>query len=80
MPVLAQEPQEPAHLQVMVSLRVRLMESQELGEQLEFLLEAVLSPHLHQQNPQQLGVQLGSLPEAVVFPESYHQELAHFRV
>ncbi len=54
--VLAQGPQEPAqkpgHLRVLERLRVRLMESPQLGELLGSLPEAVLFPHLHHQNPQ----------------------------
>ena len=55
--VLAQGPQEPAPLQVKEPaqkpghLRVRLMESPQLGELLESLPEAVLFPHLHRQKP-----------------------------
>jgi hypothetical protein len=49
--------QEPQHLRVlglvkgMELLRVRLMESPQLGELLESLPEAVLFPHLHRQKP-----------------------------
>ena len=56
----AQEP-EPEHLQVLglvkglECLRVRLMDSPQLGELLGFLPEAVLFPHLHHQNPQELA-------------------------
>ena len=54
--MLAQGPQEPAqkpgHLRVLERLRVRLMESPQLGELLGSLPEAVLFPHLHHQNPQ----------------------------
>ena len=49
---LSQEPQEPVPRRGLESLRVRSMESPELGELLESLPEAVLFPHLHHQNPQ----------------------------
>ena len=48
----AQGPQELTHLRVLERLRVRLMESPQLGELLGSLPEAVLFPHLHHQNPQ----------------------------
>ncbi len=52
-PLQVKEPaQKPRHLRVRELLRVRLMESPQLGEQLESRPEAVLFPHLHQQNPQ----------------------------
>ena len=54
---LAQGPQEPAqkpgHLRVLERLRVRLMESPQLGELLGSLPEAVLFPHLNPQGPRE---------------------------
>ena len=53
-PLQVKEPaQKPGHLRVRERLRVRLMESPQLGEQLESRPEAVLSPHLHPQRPRE---------------------------
>ena len=46
-----QEPLEPVLRRGLESLRVRLLESPQLGELLESLPEAVLFPHLHRQKP-----------------------------